>query len=68
MEGICSSCHKEITIFGDLAKSLCISCDEFLEKKKEFKKKLHAALSGCEFNGAGMRQLLDEFSGEVTGN
>ena len=40
---------------------------QFQEKKKFFKKKLHEALNGCNFNGSGMRELIGEFTDEVCG-
>jgi len=33
-----------------------------------YKRQLHAVLQDCDFNGAGMRQLMDEFTGEVLGS
>lgn len=42
--------------------------EQFLEKKKEYKRKLHEVLKDCDFNGAGMRELIGEFSDEVLGS
>ena len=41
---------------------------DFQIKKAVYKIKLHQALKGCNFNGGGMRQLLQEFSDEVNGS
>ena len=41
---------------------------EYNKKKQLYKKRLHFALRDCEFNGAGMRQLLQEFVEEVAGS
>lgn len=37
-------------------------------KKQWYKGALLAQLEDCEFNGAGMRQLIDEFCQEVLGH
>lgn len=38
------------------------------KEKNAYKKKLHNVIKDCNFNGAGMRQLIQEFSDEVNGS
>jgi hypothetical protein len=40
---------------------------QYIKDKNAYKKKLHYVLRDCQFNGAGMRQLIQEFSDEVLG-
>lgn len=41
---------------------------EYNKEKKLYKKRLFFAIRDCKFNGAGMRQLIQEFSDEVLGS
>ncbi len=45
-----------------------MSPQEFKLQKAIYKSQLHAVLKSCEFNGAGMRELIGEFTDEVLGS
>lgn len=51
----------------DFTKKLTLK-EQYIKDKKAYKKRLHYVLRRCEFNGAGMRQLLQEFTDEVCGS
>lgn len=76
---VCIQCENGLNeIEESIGQISCFDCTlkhgtqtklEIYNIEKEYiKGALMAQLEGCQFNGAGMRQLIQEFSDEVLGS